>query len=132
MTTELRLLAYAVVLLVVLIFVQASASFKAQDRKVIAGNRDDMAAPSAWEGRTRRALYNHIEGMAMFAPLALIAAVAGISNDMTVWAARLFFYARVAHAIFYLIGIPPARSLSFMVSVVGIVMMFLAIFGIIG
>jgi uncharacterized MAPEG superfamily protein len=132
MSIELRLLAYSVALMLVLLMVQATAGVKAQGNKVMAGNRDNLAPPTAWEGRTRRALYNHIEAMAMFAPLVLIAAVSNISNDMTVLAARLFFYARVAHAIIYWAGIPTVRSAAWLVGLAGTVLMFLAIFGVVG
>jgi uncharacterized MAPEG superfamily protein len=132
MSVELRLLAYSVVLLFVLILVQANAAVKAQGGKVLAGNRDNLAPPTAFEGRTRRTLYNHIEAMALFAPLVLIAAVSNISNDMTVLGARLFFYSRVAFALVYLIGIPYLRTLVWAVGVAGTVIVFLALFGIIG
>jgi uncharacterized MAPEG superfamily protein len=131
MTTEMTMLTLAVALLVVLIFVQAGGQFQSQGKN-LAGNRDNLGPPSAWEGRTRRALYNHIEGLAMFAPLALIAAVSGISNGVTVLAAEIFLGARVAHAICYLFGFPALRSLSFGASLIAIIMMFLALFGIIG
>jgi uncharacterized MAPEG superfamily protein len=129
-TTEMTMLALAVALLVVLIFVQAAGQIKSQG-KALAGNRDNLGPPSVWEGRTRRALYNHIEGLAMFAPLVLIAAVSGISNAMTVLAAQIFLGARAAHAICYLFGFPALRSLSFLASIIAVIMMFLALFGIV-
>ena len=132
MSIELRLLAYSVALLFVLILVQASAAVKAQDGKALAGNRDDLKPPGVMEGRTRRILYNHIEAMAMFAPLVLIAATSNVSNDATVLAARLFFYSRVIFAIVYFVGIPYLRTLVWLVGTAGTIMMFLALFGVIG
>ena len=131
MTIELRLLAYSIVLLFVLINVQALTAVKAQGGPAMAGNRDSLAPPTTYEGRTRRTLYNHIEALAMFAPLALIAAVSHVSNDMTVLGARLFFYGRVLYSLTYLIGIPYLRSAFWFVGVVGTVLIFLALFGIV-
>ncbi len=131
MSVELRLLAYSVGLLFALILVQASAATRAQGAKVMAGNRDDLPPPKPFQGRSMRALQNHIEAMMMFAPLVLIAAVQGIHTEMTELGARLFFYGRIAHALTYLIGVPYLRTAVWLVSVVGIVMIFLALFGIV-
>ncbi len=129
MSVELTMLACSVALLFALILVQATAAVRAQGGKVLAGNRDNLAPPSVYEGRTRRLLYNHIEGLAMFAPLVLIAAVSHISNDMTVLGAQLFFYARVLFAFTYLIGVPYLRTLFWLVGIAGTVLIFLALFG---
>jgi uncharacterized MAPEG superfamily protein len=131
MSVELRLLAYSVGLLFVLILVQASAATRAQGAKVMAGNRDHLPPPKPFQGRSMRALQNHIEAMMMFAPLVLIAAVQGIHTDLTELGARLFFYGRVAHGFTYLIGMPYLRTAVWLVSVVGIVMIFLALFGVV-
>lgn len=131
MTIELRMLAYSVALLFALIMVQANAGVMAQGPKAMAGNRDDLPPPKPFQGRTMRALQNHMEAMALFAPLVLIAAVQNVSSDMTVLGARLFFYGRVAHAVTYLIGIPGVRTAVWLVSVIGILLIFLALFGIV-
>ena len=132
MSIELRLLAYSVALLFVLMLIQANVSVMAQGAKPMAGNRDDLPPPKPFQDRTRRVLYNHIEAMAMFAPLVLIAAVQHISNDMTVLAVRLFFYARVLFSIVYLIGVPYLRTAVWLVGVVATVILFLALFGLVG
>jgi uncharacterized MAPEG superfamily protein len=131
MSVELTMLAYSVALLFVLINIQAGAAVKSQGGKVLAGNRDNLKPPSAFEGRSRRTLYNHMEAMALFAPLVLTAAVSGISNDMTVLGAQLFFYARILFAAVYLIGIPYVRTALWLVGIAGIVIIFLALFGIV-
>ena len=128
MTFELRLLAYSVVLLFVLVLVQSIVAVLAQGGQTMAGNRDHLAPPTAYEGRTRRVLYNHIEAMAMYAPLILIAAVSDISNDMTVLGARLFFYGRLAFAVVYLIGIPYLRTLVWFAGVIGTGLTLVALF----
>lgn len=61
----------------------------------------------------------------LFAALALVVAVAGRANAMTLLGAHLFFWGRVAYAVIYLIGIPWARTSAWAVSMVGLVLMFL-------
>jgi len=130
MSIELTMLALSVGLLFVLVMIQSIAGTQAQGIEKMAGNRDSLGAPSAWQARTKRIVDNHREGLIMFAPLALIAADAGISNTLTVWGAQLFFYSRVAHAVVYLAGLPWIRPLFWTIGIVGTVMMFLALFGV--
>jgi uncharacterized MAPEG superfamily protein len=96
MPIELLMLALSVALLFVLIVIQATAGVKAQGMDVMAGHRDDMKPPSAWQARTKRCVDNHREGLMLFAPLVLIAAHLNISNDLTVWGAALLLFARGA------------------------------------
>ncbi len=129
MTVELTMLAYSVALLFVLILIQASAGTSAQGLGPMAGARDQLKEPSLWQARTKRIVDNHREGLMLFAPLILIAAHTGVTNDLTVWGAQLFFFSRVAHAIVYLLGLPWIRPLFWAVGIVGTIMVFLALFG---
>jgi uncharacterized MAPEG superfamily protein len=115
----------------VLILIQASAATRAQGVKPMAGNRDDLPPPKTFQARTVRVVQNHMEAMALFTPLVLIAALQGVSSEMTTLGARLFFYGRVAHAVTYLVGVPFVRTLVWLVSVIGIVLIFLSLFGIV-
>jgi uncharacterized MAPEG superfamily protein len=130
MSTELTMLAHAVALLIVLVFIQANAAVIAHGSKVMAGNRDEMPPPKPFAARAKRTVDNHIEGLAMFAPLVLIAASANISNQWTVLGAQLFFYSRVVHAVLYLVGIPWVRALAWLVGLIGTIMILLSLFGI--
>lgn len=129
MSLELLMLALSVGLLFVLIIIQAVAGVRAQGVDVMAGHRDDMKPPGVWQARTKRCVDNHREGLTLFAPLILIAAHLGISNELTVWGAQLFFYSRVAHAVIYLAGWPKVRPLAWAVGIIGTVMVFVALFG---
>ncbi len=70
-------------------------------------------ADPAWAERARRAHANAIENLAVFAPLVLVAAVAGVSTPATVFAAKLYLAARLIHYVVYAAGIPVARTLAF-------------------
>lgn len=127
LTVELTMLALSVALLFVLILIQSTAGAQAQGAMKMAGNRDDVGPPTPWQARTKRLVDNHREGLALFTPLVLIAAVAGVSTPMTVLGAQLFFFARVAHAIIYLAGWPYIRPIAWLVGIVGTAMIFLAL-----
>jgi uncharacterized MAPEG superfamily protein len=60
----------------------------------------------------------------------LIAAVAGISNQWTVLGAQIFFFARIAHAIWYIAGWAIIRPLFWLAGVIGCALIFLALFGV--
>ena len=64
----------------------------------------------------------------MFAALVLVAQVAGKTNEMTALGAQLFFWSRVAYAIVYILGLPWVRTLTWAVSIVGLVMIFKELF----
>ena len=130
MSIELTMLALSVALLFVLVLIQSAAGAQAQGVWTMAGPRDNLGPPTAWQARTKRCVDNHREGLILFAPLALIAAHQDISTTMTVLGAQLFFYSRVAHAVVYLAGLPYIRPLFWAVGIVGTIMMLLAIFGI--
>lgn len=97
----------------------------------MAGPRDDLPPPKKYQARMLRVVDNHREGLTMFAPLVLIAAVAQISNQWTVLGAQLFFYSRLAHAVLYIAGVPLVRPLAWTVGLIGTFMVLLAVLGVI-
>ena len=59
----------------------------------------------------------------------MLAVVAvGRTNDMTLLGAQLFFWGRVAYAVCYLGGLPYVRTLSWLVSLIGIVLILIQLF----
>ncbi len=130
MTVELTMLLYSAALLLVLILIQASAGVLAQGLGPMAGARDNLPAPKPFQARTKRVVDNHREGLLIFAPLVLVAALAHVSNAWTVLGAQLFFYSRVVHAGLYLTGVPWVRPLAWAIGIAGCVMIFLALIGI--
>jgi uncharacterized MAPEG superfamily protein len=131
MTVELSMLVYSVALLFVLIAIQASAGVLAQGLGAMAGSRDNLPEPKPFQARTKRLVDNHREGLALFAPLVLIAAVAHVSNSWTVLGAQLFFYARLVHAGLYLTGVPWIRPVAWAAGIVGVGMIFAALVAIV-
>jgi uncharacterized MAPEG superfamily protein len=91
------------------------------------GYPDDPKAPAKWAERCKRAHLNMVENLPIFASLVLVAHVAGAANETTALGAVIFFYARLAHAVVFIFGIPWLRTLAFVVSWVGMLMIFLQI-----
>ena len=75
---------------------------------------DPASTPhSPWAERAIRAHNNAIENLVIFAPLVLIAEVTGVSTKFTMFAAMIYFFARLAHYVITIAGIPVLRTLAF-------------------
>ena len=66
-----------------------------------------------WARRMMQAHYNSIENLALFAPLVLILHVTKMSTEYTTMACIVYFYARLAHYLFYSFGVPGLRTPAF-------------------
>ena len=125
MQPELTLLVWAIALA----FVQALVAVKSAVFQVglpaLAGNRENLPVFTGWAGRAARAHRNMVENLALFVPLVVVAVVADKTNAMTLLGAQLFFWARLAYAIVYVAGIPWLRTGVWLVSVIGMVLIFL-------
>ena len=125
MKPEMVLLLWAVALTVVQMLIAVSGATLQVGLPKLASNRDNMPPLTGWVGRADRAHHNMLENLALFASLVLIAVVAGKTNATTLLGAQLFFWARVAYAVIYLIGIPWLRTGVWTVSIVGLLLIFL-------
>ena len=83
---------------------------------------------SPWAMRLYFAHTNAVENLVIFAPLVLILDSLNISTAVTVLACAIFFWARLAHAILYALGVPVLRTLAFTVGLICQVVLVLAIF----
>jgi uncharacterized MAPEG superfamily protein len=127
MPVELTMLAYSVALLIVLVVIQANAGVSSQGLMPLVNSRDGLPAPTGFHARMLRVVDNHREGLTMFAPLAIVAAMTTPGNAMVALGAQLFFYSRVVHAVLYVFGVPLVRPLVWAVGLVGTVLVLLAI-----
>jgi uncharacterized MAPEG superfamily protein len=122
MSPDLTYLLFSTILCFVQVLIAASGANTQVGLTTLAGNREDLPDMVGWAGRARRAHLNMIENLVLFAALVLIAAVAGKANATTAMGAMIFFWARLAYAVIYLIGIPWLRTLAWFVGVVGMAM----------
>jgi uncharacterized MAPEG superfamily protein len=81
-----------------------------------------------WAERMKKAHYNSVENLVVFAALVLVAHVAGVSNDTTVMACAVYFWARLVHLVAYTAAIPWVRTLAFFVSWSALVALLLQLF----
>ena len=125
MKPELMLLVWAVVLMFLQMLVAAQGAFMQVGLARLASNRDAMPEITGWGGRARRAHLNMLENIALFAPLVVVAVIAGKTNAMTLLGAQIFLWARVAYAVTYIAGIIWLRTLIWFTSVVGLILIFL-------
>lgn len=79
------------------------------------GYPEDPKPLAPWATRMKAAHYNAVENLVVFAALVLTLNAAGISNDTTVLACTVYFWARVAHFLVYGFGIPWLRTITFAV-----------------
>jgi uncharacterized MAPEG superfamily protein len=89
------------------------------DRIGVWGLADTVGYPEApklqspWARRMKSAHSNAIENLVVFATLVLVANATGISNAATVFAAALYFWSRLVHAVAYTFALPWVRTLAF-------------------
>jgi uncharacterized MAPEG superfamily protein len=89
------------------------------DRVTVRGLTDTVGYPenpkpqSPWAQRMKAAHANATENLIVFAVLLLVANAIGISNSTTVFAAALYLWSRVAHALAYTFALPWIRTLAF-------------------
>ena len=125
MSIDLKLLAWSAALTFVQMLFAVLGTMLQVGLPTLAGNRDKFPMIEDWAGRAQRAHDNMLESLVLFAVLVLVAHVSGRANAMTALGAQLFFWARVAYGLVYLIGIPWLRTGVWTVSIVGLVLIFL-------
>lgn len=124
MKPELMLLVWAVVLTVVQMLVAVTGALLQVGLPALAGNREGLAPCTGWAGRAQRAHHNMLENLVLFAALVLVAVFSQKTNATTLLGAQLFFWARLAYAVIYVIGIPWLRTAVWTVSLLGLILIF--------
>ncbi len=79
------------------------------------GYPQDPEAMSPWAAKMKAAHANAVENLVVFATLVLIANAAGVSNETTVMACTVYFWARVLHLVSYTLAIPWIRTVAFVI-----------------
>ncbi len=79
------------------------------------GYPQDPQPMSPWAAKMKAAHANAVENLVVFATLVLIANAAGVSNETTVMACTVYFWARVLHLVSYSLAIPWIRTVAFVI-----------------
>jgi uncharacterized MAPEG superfamily protein len=125
MTLELKLLVWSAALALVQMLIALFGAIAQVGFPPLVGNRENLPVFEGWAGRAQRAHRNMLESLIIFAALVLVAQFAGRINVATALGAQLFFWARLAYAPVYIIGIPWLRTAVWGVSFVGLVQILL-------
>ena len=80
------------------------------------GYPDHPKPLAPWAERMKKAHYNAVENLVVFAALVLMLNAADVSNGTTVLACNIYFWARLVHLLVYTFGVPWLRTLSFAAS----------------
>jgi uncharacterized MAPEG superfamily protein len=128
MKPELVWLLWAVALAFAQVLIAVSGATLQVGLPALAGNREGLPPFTGWAGRAYRAHHNMLESLVLFAALVLVAVVTDRTNATTLLGAQLFFWARLAYAGVYLAGIPWLRTGVWVVSVVGLGLIFFQLF----
>ena len=124
MSPDLRILVWCVALTFVEMIAAVLLAQGQVGLGVLAGNREGIEPLTSFAGRAQRAHWNMLESLPLFIALILVAHVAGKANGATHAGAELFFWGRLFHWIIYVIGVPWLRTIAWVVSVIGLIMIF--------
>jgi uncharacterized MAPEG superfamily protein len=130
MTTELSILVWTLVLALLQIAAAAVARNGQYGMKWNAGPRDEAMPPlKPLPGRLARAQANLFETLPLFIAALLVAHLAGREGGLTTVGAWFYLVARIVYVPLYAFGVFGVRSLAWMVSTVGLVLILLRLLG---
>ena len=127
MTIELSVLAWAIVL--GLVHAVGTGQFTTLQHGLRYGlsPRDEKKPLEGIGARVERAFANYMQTFPFFAAAVLLAHVADRHSWLTVYGVNLYFWARLVYVPLYAFGVPVARTVAFLVALVGIVMLLVAL-----
>jgi uncharacterized MAPEG superfamily protein len=130
MPVELTILAWGMILLLVHIFAAAHVKTKQYGPKWNMGARDENLPPlNPIAGRLSRAQANFMETL----PIAIVAligvVVAGKASEWTAMGGWIWLAARVVYLPLYAFGIPVVRTLFFLASLIGLLIVLWPLLG---
>jgi uncharacterized MAPEG superfamily protein len=89
--------------------------------------RDNERPPNKWAARGEKALRNFLETYGLFIAMAVATEISGRSDGLTQWGTQIWFWARVAYLPAYFVEVPLIRSAFWLVSMVGLIMLFVGV-----
>lgn len=124
------LLLIFLVLLLLMVQVQFPATLLVRQvgAKDQTGPRDNLPEPTVELARARRALGNLQETLPAFLTLALLSLMLGEKGWMSMVGGGLYLACRVGHFACYMLGLSPWRSICYIASLLGLLLMAFPLF----
>jgi len=127
MTTELYLLSCTLILAILQIMLASILRTRETGGAYNTGPRDDEGPPvGKLTGRMQRAQKNLYETLPLFMGAVLIVSLAERESTLSLYGAWMYFLARVVYVPLYAIGIPVLRTLTWLISLIGMLMVLAA------
>ena len=131
MSVELKMLLYSVVLGLAHVIIAAQFSTSQRGFKWNMSSRDGKTPElTGAAARIDRASKNFLETFPFFAAAVLLLHASQVQSSTATIGAQLYFYARLAYLPVYGVGIQGLRSLIWLASIVGLVMVLAPLFGV--
>lgn len=127
MTTDLKMLAWTTGLVGLMWIPYMLARIKVSGLMPTLTYTADFDPLPDWATRAKRAHINSIENLAPFAALAIVAHLTQNANATTALCAVIYFWARVAHYVSHLSGLPFLRTIAFAIAWAAMMAIFLQI-----
>jgi uncharacterized MAPEG superfamily protein len=124
-STEISVLAWSVVLLLLQVIVQATATMDLGPKYLFSPRDEKLESKGVLAGRLGRALKNLLETYPAFVALALALVVTGKAGGIGATGAWLWLIARVFYLVLYTAGIPVARTIAWFASILGLLLMLI-------
>jgi uncharacterized MAPEG superfamily protein len=126
-STEIQMLLWSIILGLGQLMLATTMATRELGTKWNASPRDEQIKPkSVVTGRMLRAFANFKETFVFFAVAVLVVTVVGKHSATSALGAQLYFWARLVYVPLYAAGIPVVRTLVWLVSLAGMVMVLAA------
>ncbi len=124
-STEISVLGWSVALLLVQIVLQASIMGDLTPGYLFSPRDEQKKTNSVLAGRFKRALHNLLETYPAFIALVVALVATGKTGGMAATGALIWIVCRAIYVGLYAAGIPVARTLIWLGSIIGLVMMLI-------
>ena len=122
-STEVWVLGWSVVLLLVQIVLQASVLGDLTPAYLFSPRDEERKTNSVLAERLKRALHNLLETYPAFIALVVALAATGKTGGIAATGALIWIVCRVIYVVLYATGVPVARTLIWLASIIGLVLM---------
>ena len=126
-STELWVLGWSAVLLLVQVVAQATAAGDLGATYLLSSRDEKLESKSILAGRLDRALKNLLETYPAFIAIVVALVVTNKTGGLAATGAWLWLAARVVYVLLYAAGIPVVRTLVWLASIIGLVLMLIGL-----